>query len=205
MLPALPQHERLATLRCLMTDHAKTTALTSGFRAGFEPAPLERLYPVTESEPADPVATLSRIELEGYLARTLLRDGDVMSMAHGLEVRPILLDHELAAFALALPSAYKLCRGRGKAVFLAALRGLVPATVLARPKCGFELPLLRWLSGPLRERAEAALASESARSLFVPSFLTDARQRLAQPGPRDFRLWPYVVLLEWLRRSRCTV
>ena len=205
MLPALPQNERLATLRCLMTDRAKATALTNGFRAGFEPAPLERLYPVTEPEPADPVATLSRIELEGYLARTLLRDGDVMSMAHGLEVRPILLDHELAAFALALPSAHKLRRGQGKAVFQAALRGLVPAAVLARPKRGFELPLLRWLNGPLRERAEAALASESARALFVPSFLTDARQRLAQPGPRDFRLWPYVVLLEWLRRSRCTV
>jgi len=204
MLPALSESERFATLRCLMTERAKAGALAAGFCEGFAPDPLERLATIGEGGPADPVNRLSQVELEGYMARTLLRDGDVMSMAHGLEVRPILLDHELAAFAFALPGAYKLRDGRGKAVFTAALRGLLPAAVMARPKRGFELPLLRWLSGPLRERADAAFAAASSRNVFAAPFLEDCRRRLRQPGPHDFRLWPYVILLEWLRRSHGT-
>jgi asparagine synthase (glutamine-hydrolysing) len=129
----------------------------------------------------------------------LLRDGDVMSMAHALEARPILLDHQLAEFAFSLPSHLKLAGGQGKAVFLAALRDLLPPAVLDRPKRGFELPLLRWLSGPLRERGDDAFASAAARRLFRPDFLEDARRRLRSPSPRDFRLWAYLVLVEWLR------
>ncbi len=39
---------------------------------------------------------VTRLELEGYLRDTQLRDIDAMSMAHSLEVRAPLLDHRLA-------------------------------------------------------------------------------------------------------------
>ncbi|MBT3291611.1 MAG: hypothetical protein HN380_29980, partial [Victivallales bacterium] len=197
MLPALSESERLATLRCQMYEREKRCVLNPDFLADFQPAPVARL-PELHAD-LDPVAQLSLYELEGYMPRTLLRDGDAMSMAHALEARPILLDHRLAEFAFALPSACKLAAGQGKAVFLKALGNLLPESVLNRPKRGFELPLLRWLAGPLRDRADAAFASATARELFTDSFLADARQRLRSPGPRDFRLWPYFILLEWLR------
>jgi asparagine synthase (glutamine-hydrolysing) len=201
MLPALSAPERLATLRCLMSEPERQHCLQPPLADGPAAEPLEALYTPGCREGLDTVAQLSVTETEGYLARTLLRDGDAMSMAHALEVRPILLDHVLAAFALALPSAYKLRHGRGKAVFLEALRDLLPEAVLRRPKRGFELPLLRWLQGPLCDRADAALASQTASSLFIPAFLADARRRLRQPRPRDHRLWAYVVLLEWIRQT----
>jgi asparagine synthase (glutamine-hydrolysing) len=198
MLPALTESERLATLRCQMYEREKRRVLNPDFLADFQPAPMARLPEAGLHADLDPIAQVSLYELEGYMARTLLRDGDAMSMAHGLEARPILLDHRLAEFAFALPSACKLAAGQGKAVFLKALGNLLPESVLNRPKRGFELPLLRWLAGPLRDRADAAFASAAARELFTDSFLADARQRLRSPSPRDFRLWPYFVLLEWL-------
>ena len=42
------------------------------------------------------------------MLNTLLRDSDVMSMAHGLELRVPLIDHQLADKLLALPGAWKL-------------------------------------------------------------------------------------------------
>jgi asparagine synthase (glutamine-hydrolysing) len=204
MLPALDEAERLGTLRCLMPLREKRRVLNPDLLAAVSQDPPEALLS-RNARGLDAIARLSQAELEGYMARTLLRDGDVMSMAHGLEARPILLDHELAAFAFALPSAFKLRRGRGKAVFQAALAGLLPDEVARRPKRGFELPLLGWLSGPLLERADTALTSAAARSLFRPAFLNDARARLRTPQPRDVRLWSYVVLSEWLQRQHLSL
>ncbi len=204
MLPALDDGERLGTLRCLMTCREKCRVLNPDLLDSVTQDPPEALL---NPDPGglDTIARLSQVELEGYMARTLLRDGDVMSMAHGLETRPILLDHELAAFAFALPSACKLRHGRGKAIFSAALAGLLPDEIARRPKRGFELPLLRWLSGPLLERADAALSSAAAQTLFQPGFLDDARTRLRTPQPRDVRLWPYVVLSAWLQRQHLSL
>lgn len=199
MLPALNPAERLATLRCQMYDAEKRRILNPDFLAGFAPAPLERLPEPSLRAGLAAVDQVSRWELEGYLPRTLLRDGDAASMAHALEVRPILLDHPLAEFAFSLPAEFKLRGGEGKAVFLAALGDLLPPAVRRRPKRGFELPLLRWLAGPLRARAEDAFASPAARNLFGEAFLAAARRRLENPQARDFRLWAYFVLVEWLR------
>jgi asparagine synthase (glutamine-hydrolysing) len=199
MLPALAEGERLATLRCQMYDAEKRDVLAPDFLGRSALLPSSRLPEPSLRADLDVIDQLSLCELEGYMPRTLLRDGDVMSMAHALEARPILLDHQLAEFAFSLPSHLKLAGGQGKAVFLAALRDLLPPAVLDRPKRGFELPLLRWLSGPLRERGDDAFASAAARRLFRPDFLEDARRRLRSPSPRDFRLWAYLVLVEWLR------
>ena len=61
---------------------------------------------------ADTVATpVTRMELSGYTAWQLLRDTDVMSMAHGLEVRVPFLDHRLVEFTAHIPSAMKIQGG----------------------------------------------------------------------------------------------
>jgi asparagine synthetase B (glutamine-hydrolysing) len=55
----------------------------------------------------DPVNRVSYLESRCYMLNTLLRDSDVMSMAHGLEVRVPLIDHQLAQ------GRAWLCRDRG--------------------------------------------------------------------------------------------
>ena len=54
----------------------------------------------TRLAPAGPerdAAAIARMETRMYLQSQLLRDLDVMSMAHGLEVRVPFVDHELVA------------------------------------------------------------------------------------------------------------
>ena len=59
------------------------------------------------------------------MLNTLLRDSDVMSMAHGLELRVPLIDHQLADKLLALPGAWKLDGDVPKPLLVGALEGSV--------------------------------------------------------------------------------
>jgi asparagine synthase (glutamine-hydrolysing) len=201
-LPALDAVERAETLRCKAYEDDKRRLVNPEFLAGWTPQPLGRLYAEGCRRVTDPVRQLSYLELTGYMGRTLLRDVDAMGMAHGLEVRPILLDHVLAEFAFGLPSCYKLRGTAAKAVFQAALSDVIPEFVMMRPKRGFELPLLRWLSGPLLGEARAVFSGRWARSLFRGPYLRRALRRIESPAPRDFPLWCTFVLLRWLEAWR---
>jgi len=105
----------------------------------------------------DSVNRVSCLEMGTYMRNTLLRDTDCMSMAHSLEVRAPLLDHELTALVLRIPGAWKLQKDQNKPLLVAAMAGRMPSAVLARPKRGFEFPWPAWLRGELREEVDRTL------------------------------------------------
>jgi asparagine synthase (glutamine-hydrolysing) len=117
--------------------------------------------PLTESlgraQSLDPVNRVSYLEARCYMLNTLLRDSDSMSMAHGLEVRVPLIDHQLARCILALPGSWKLDAGMPKPLLVRALRGELPDKIVHRPKRGFTLPFEHWLRDALRPVVEEAL------------------------------------------------
>src|SRR5205085_8262704 len=80
---------------------------------------------------------------------------DRASMAHGLEVRPPFLDHELLELAARIPSRWKVRAGETKWILKQAYRQRLPAAVVRRRKQGFDVPLDAWFQGPLRQRFEA--------------------------------------------------
>lgn len=194
--------ERLAVVRRLMGEGDKRRAVSPSLRAGEREAPAERLRGLVR-EGLDPVQQVSYVEAAGYLRDTLLRDADAMSMAHALEVRPVLLDHVLAEYAFALPARCKLGGGQAKRVLVDALADVLPREVVERRKMGFDLPLNAWLGGVLRERARALLDGRAARSLFSDAFRAAQRDELdalAAGAPRTPALWSQVVLLAYLER-----
>lgn len=77
----------------------------------------------------------------------LLRFEDRNSMTHSIESRVPFVTPRLAEFCLSLPEEHLIdADGRGKAVFRAAMRGLVPDAILdRRDKIGFEAPQAAWL------------------------------------------------------------
>jgi asparagine synthase (glutamine-hydrolysing) len=117
--------------------------------------------PLTESlshaQSLDPVNRVSYLEARCYMLNTLLRDSDFMSMAHGLEVRVPLIDHQLARRILSLPGSWKLDAGMPKPLLVRALRGQLPDKIVHRPKRGFTLPFEHWLRDALRPVVEEAL------------------------------------------------
>jgi asparagine synthase (glutamine-hydrolysing) len=105
----------------------------------------------------DPLALIQYIDLHTYLVDDINTKVDRASMAHSLEVREPLMDHELVEWVATLPSSLKMHNGNGKHVLKKALEPRLPDDVLYRPKMGFAVPLARWFRGPLRERVRQSL------------------------------------------------
>ena len=105
----------------------------------------------------DPLALIQYIDTHTYLVGDINTKVDRASMAHSLEVREPLMDHELVEWAATLPSSLKLRGNNGKAFFKKSMEPHLPNDVLYRPKMGFSVPLARWLRGPLRQRLRGAL------------------------------------------------
>ncbi|GAA4612092.1 asparagine synthase (glutamine-hydrolyzing) [Actinoallomurus liliacearum] len=80
-----------------------------------------------------------RMRSIGYVTLTrwlpmLLDRGDRLSMAHGLELRVPYADHRLVEYLYNVPWSMKTFDGREKSILRAAMRDLVPASVLERTK-----------------------------------------------------------------------
>ncbi len=80
-----------------------------------------------------------------YLQDDILMKVDRASMMNSLETRAVFLDNDLVDFCRRLPNRFKMRRGERKYLLRRAVRGLVPADVLKRPKKGFGIPTGQWL------------------------------------------------------------
>jgi asparagine synthase (glutamine-hydrolysing) len=122
----------------------------------------------------------------------ILTKVDRASMAHSLEVRVPILDHELVDWIAGVPPALKLHGREGKYLFKKALEPYLPQDILYRPKMGFAVPLARWFRNELKERVRRRLLDGSMHEagIFDRRFI---EQMLAQheSGARDFSapLW----------------
>lgn len=93
------------------------------------------------------------------MLNTLLRDADVMSMAHGLEVRVPLIDHRLAKSVLALPGKWKV-NGTPKKLLIGMLDGSLPDGIVHRKKRGFTLPFEHWMRQELQPEIQQVLTAQ---------------------------------------------
>lgn len=112
---------------------------------------------LSRTQRLDSFNRISYLESRCYMLNTLLRDADVMSMAHGLEVRVPLIDHLAAERVLSVPGSGKVKRGVPKALLVSAVQERLPREVVQRPKRGFTLPFEHWLKDEMRSEVESAL------------------------------------------------
>ena len=155
-----------------------------------------------ESESLGPINQAMYLDLNSFLPNNVLRYGDRMSMAHGLEMRVPLADPELASKFLAMPERFKLDGGVTKALLRKHLKGRVPDGVIARPKLGLNPPMGAWLNGALRPMLEDYLSEArlKQRGYFEPAAVAKLREEHWR-GRRDhtWRLWSLLVFEEWHR------
>lgn len=150
----------------------------------------------------DPLALVQYIDMYTYLIGDINTKVDRASMAHSLEVREPLMDHELVEWAATLPSRLKLQGGEGKFVFKKAMEPLLPEDVLYRPKMGFAVPLSRWFRGPLKDRVRESVLGE--RLLDTGMFNRRTLEHMVQShqsGVRDYStpLWTLLMFDAFLR------
>jgi asparagine synthase (glutamine-hydrolysing) len=99
----------------------------------------------------DHLNRLLYIDLKSWLPDAYMEKVDKASMACSLEVRLPLLDHRLVELAFQIPGHYKIKGWSFKRIFKEAVRGLIPDSVLTKPKHGFAVPTDPWFRGSLKD------------------------------------------------------
>jgi asparagine synthase (glutamine-hydrolysing) len=129
-------------------------------RGQFNPAEIARQLGSTEKEVWKVLASqplpfinglapknlASWMELNMYMQNQLLRDADVMSMAHGVEIRVPFLDAQVIRTALSINWKVKYKGTLPKQTLINAFKKNLPEAVWNRKKMGFSFPFTQWLN-----------------------------------------------------------
>jgi asparagine synthase (glutamine-hydrolysing) len=154
------------------------------------------------TDASDFTDVLLDVDVNTYLPDCLLVKVDIATMAHGLEGRSPMLDHEFMEFAASLPADLKLRSTETKYILKQAVRDLLPRDILDRPKKGFSVPIDRWLRHELRELTGDLLLD--GRLAARGYFRSDVVRRMADEHWRGVRrwhnqLWALLMLESWHR------
>jgi asparagine synthase (glutamine-hydrolysing) len=140
-------------------------------------------------------------DIKTYLVELLMKQ-DQMSMATSIESRVPFLDHKLVEFAATLPDEWKLSGWTTKRVLREAMQGVLPASILNRPKMGFPVPFARWVRGSWNGIARDVLLDRRARErgvidpAAVDRLLRDHADGRTSGGDR---IWTLLNLELWYR------
>ena len=152
---------------------------------------------------SDPLNRSLFLDQETLLPDQVLPFVDRLSMAHSVEARPPFLDHRLAEFAATLPGSLKIRGGRVKHILKEAVKDLLPADLLARPKEGFIMPINEWLLGKLKSYVQATLAPErlARHGLFrISAVEALLDEHYSQRANRGNQIWNLLMLQLWWER-----
>lgn len=132
-----------------------------------------------------------------YLGGDILQKVDRMSMAHGLEVRPLYLEQEVVQFANHLPQQLRM----RKRILAEVMKELCPWYQVPR-KQGFSIPIHYWFRTILVESMEHLL-HESQSGVWEYLNRTEV-QRLwklhrEQRVNKGFDLWGILIFIMWYR------
>jgi asparagine synthase (glutamine-hydrolysing) len=148
------------------------------------------------------LSRLQRWDQQHYLPGDILVKVDRATMAHSLEARCPILDHQVIELAARQSSARHGDRSTTKRLFREVIRPWVPPAVLDRPKRGFGVPLRRWFKEPMIDWARDILSDPRSqqRGWTRPSEVA-ALLKQHQEGARDHakRIWALVCLELWAR------
>jgi asparagine synthase (glutamine-hydrolysing) len=199
--PAASPAQRYLPTMAFFGDDDKAQGYGEAMR-GFLGRPAATLLASYFAEGEGLVAGANRADVHTYLPDDLLVKIDVAGMAHGLEARSPLLDHEMVEWAASLPHSVRMKRGALKALFKSAMEPYLPRAVLHRPKRGFGCPIDRWFRDELKDMAYDILLAQSARQrgLFRPGYVRGLLDE-HRTGRFDHqnRLWALLMLESWFR------
>ena len=136
-----------------------------------------------------------------YLHELLMKQ-DQMSMAASIESRVPFLDHKLVEFTARLPERMKIRGGITKYILRESMKGILPDSILTRPKMGFPVPVGAWFRGPFKNVIDEYVLSERAlrRQIFDPAFVRSLVKRHDAGEDHSERLWALVNFEIWQRQ-----
>ena len=202
----LPADERYWRWATFSSEAEGLALLSSASKARIEEVLFQQQKSnLLQAIEADDLNTFLYTDVQLVLPNDMLTKVDLMSMAHGLEVRVPFLDHEVVRFAFQLPVESKINGSMKKRIVQDAFRNLLPPELYQRPKHGFEVPLLKWFRTELRGLIEHDLLADDfieAQGVFEPAAIRQLKKQLFSGSPGDVhaRIWALIVFQHWWKR-----
>jgi asparagine synthase (glutamine-hydrolysing) len=137
-----------------------------------------------------------------FLADDVLALSDRLSMAHSLEIRVPLVDHELVGGVLPLTTRFGLSVRRAKPLLWSAVGGRLSRAHARAPKRGFVGPTSSWLRHELREMLcdELSAARLGRLGYFNPAAVQRLLdEHLSRRRNREGILWALLCFSVWHR------
>ena len=154
-----------------------------------------------KSDAEDVLDKLLYADTKTYLHELLMKQ-DQMSMAASIESRVPFLDHKLVEFTARMPREMKLRGGTTKWILREAMKGILPAEILDRPKMGFPVPVGNWFRGEFKHIVDEYVLGSRAldRGIFDAGFVRSLVARHNAGENHDERIWSLVNFEIWQRR-----
>jgi len=153
---------------------------------------------------ADAFQIISAWELRTYMADVLLRDSDVFSMAHSLELRVPLVDRVLLEWLWPQAAHFKFEPRHPKKALADAVADLVPPLIRNRRKQGFSLPFAPWMLGELRPFLDETFSPSSLAACPWLDAAATAQvwhdYKIRQDRRAWSRVWTIAVLIAFANR-----
>lgn len=149
----------------------------------------------------DALSGMLSADVNFFLPDDFLTKVDRASMAHGLEVRPPLIDVSLMELAASMPSNLKVRDGSKKWILKEIFESRLPDQLVHRRKQGFEIPVDDWLRGPLKEQVQDIVLQPGAP---ISQFINQQhaanlyRSHCRKVGRHGTVLWSLLVFGRWL-------
>lgn len=137
----------------------------------------------------------------------LLRYGDRVNMAFGVENRCPFLDHRLIEYVSALPSNMKIRGGTTKWIFRSIANGRIPQSILKRRlKMGFPTPFGVWLRNEILETVRKWFSTCSDLTSFdrwidVDKVYCLLDEHISEKSDHQALLWRLVSVCAWLKTA----
>ncbi len=196
----LPPYSRHQLWMGSFTAQQKSRLLNPDFEAVASDA-AEPIYHHWQTCPArDLLNKVFYCDLKLYLEGDILAKVDRASMANSLEVRVPLLNPKMLEFSANLDRNFKVGWLTTKYLMRQAMRDLLPPDILRRRKKGFNMPVAKWLTGPLKPLATEMLAPARLKrhGLFNSDYVqTLFREHLARYRDHRKLLWTLLAFELW--------
>lgn len=153
----------------------------------------------------DPLTRFQYTDANVYLVDDVLTKIDRLSMAHSLEVRVPLLTTPLMEFAFSLSGRLKMPRYQTKQLLRNAMDDVLPPTVTAMRKRGFNAPLPRWLTEQFRPLVDEYLSKEVLRRQGYLRFeAVDhwVTRHMDRKGEHSREIWSMLMFSLWVEEHK---
>lgn len=192
--------------RVLFNEEEKGRLLRAGAVGGAERDSAWAYQRAFEGAPPDwkPLERAAYADLKVWLVNMGLIQSDTFTMSSSLELRPPLLENELAEFLFSLPLGLKMDGFGTKSFFRRCYKDRLPAYITGQAKMGFHLPMAEWMRGELKSFTSERLFSGGAADRYFDRAELERLFEAHQSGSTDgsFKIFSIICFLEWERQFR---